>query len=341
MIMHEIPRENIVVSWRRFLQNCDFATHYIAPEYFDEPYLRDKRPFAVLALTDDEVSGVLTGCHENKHVRCGLSVRPQFEVSDARSNSEGTAAALLEGVLEEGRSSDLIDVYCWSPLPDQAAHRFVYQEEEGVVLLDLRESPQTLFRGFSDNKKTNIRKAIKLGVSVEISRHEDDILAYYEITRDWSQRKQIPVPEKGAFVESFITCQYRHLFVARHAGAIIAGVVVRGYPGGVLEYSANSSSPEFLKLRPNDLLHWRVIEWAYQENFKKYSLGGTHLFLRKFGGPIKRTYRYRHDNTAFRHYLARDFLRTLAISGGNRLPAPVIAQGKSILSYFRRLKETG
>jgi hypothetical protein len=39
--------------------------------------------------------------------------------------------------------------------------------------------------------------------------------------------------------------------------------------------------------------HWRAIEWGYREGSSKYSLGGTHLLLRKFGGEIVPTTRDR------------------------------------------------
>jgi len=336
VLLHKPPKENLAASWRRCLQNCEFACHYTAPEYFDEPFLRGKDPFAVLALAGGEVAAVLTGYHENKHVRCGLAVRPQVVLSVSYENSDRIGSALIEGVLQEGRSSDLIDVYAWSPLPVLATDHFKPQKTEGVVLLDLTNSPDSLFRRFSDNKKTNIKKAIKNDVIVEITRRKEDIHTYYEITRNWARRKEISPPEKEAFVESLTACQYRHLFVARHSGAIVAGVVVRGYPGGVLEYAANSSLPEFLSLRPNDLLHWRAIEWAYHEGFKKYSLGGTHLFLRKFGGPMIPTYRYRFDNTAFRVYLARDFLGELIAAGKRRLAGPINVLNKGMRDRRRR-----
>ena len=85
----------------------------------------------------------------------------------------------------------------------------------------------------------------------------------------------------------------RLLLLARHEGKVIAGVVIRFFPDGVMEYAANSSLQSALHLRPNDLLHWRAIEWGCREGMTHYSLGGAHLFLRKFGGEIVPTTRHR------------------------------------------------
>jgi len=52
------------------------------------------------------------------------------------------------------------------------------------------------------------------------------------------------------------------LLLARYNDEVIAGVVLRFFPGGVVEHAANSSLQSALHLKPNDLLHWRAIEWA-------------------------------------------------------------------------------
>jgi hypothetical protein len=68
------------------------------------------------------------------------------------------------------------------------------------------------------------------------------------------------------------------LLLARHNGGIVAGVVLRFFPGGVVEVAANGSLESALYLRPNDLLFWRAIEWACVEGMTKCNLGGANLF---------------------------------------------------------------
>jgi len=76
------------------------------------------------------------------------------------------------------------------------------------------------------------------------------------------------------------------LLLARYNGGVIAGVVLRFFPGGVVEVAANYSLKGALHLRPNDLLYWRAIEWSCAEGLTRCSLGGANLFLQKFGGKI-------------------------------------------------------
>jgi hypothetical protein len=316
-------------KWRKFLGRCDFPTHYIAPEFFREPSLRRLRPFAILAFSRDDIVAVLTGYHEDGVLRSGLSVRPQIAFCRNADTASATHA-LMQGLTAEAKSSDLIDVCTWSRNELLARHHFHERQEQGVVMLDLSRGPQALFRDFSENKRTNIKKAIKKGVVVAPAQTTDEISEYYEVYRDWATRKSLPVVDAEEFHETFALAGNRRLFLAHYAGKILAGVVVRFQTNGLVEYSANSSREEALHLRPNDLLHWRVIEWACAEGFPKYSLGGTHLFLRKFGGEIYPTYRYRLDRTFLRAHLLR-YLAEDALEAAKRLaPERMVAFARTL-----------
>jgi hypothetical protein len=86
------------------------------------------------------------------------------------------------------------------------------------------------------------------------------------------------------------------------------GLVIRYFAHGVMEYAANSSLDSALRLRPNELLHWRAIEWGCRKGIAKYSLGGTHLFLRKFAGEIVPTTRHRLDLSLLRRFAIGDWI---------------------------------
>jgi hypothetical protein len=60
--------------------------------------------------------------------------------------------------------------------------------------------------------------------------------------------------------------------------------VIRFSPQGIMKYAANSSLESALRLRPNDLLHWRAIEWGCRERLAKYNLGGGPSFLTQIWG---------------------------------------------------------
>jgi Acetyltransferase (GNAT) domain len=336
-VLHRQPTGTIEGKWRACLTDSYFPTHYTAPEYFLEPAFRDKKPFAVLSFAGDDVTAVLTGINERNHVQSGLSVRPQITFS-RDADPERALGNLIAGLREEAQSAKLIDLFVWSDIAGLINARFQQRQCEGVVMLDLSRGPDALFRKFSENKRTNIKKAIKFGVFVDAAKNRDDISAYYAICVDWSHRKALPIVGEEEFQETFALTGNRRLWLARFDGKIVAGVVVRYLPGGVMEYAANSSLQSALRLRPNDLLHWRAIEWACAEGMTKYSLGGAHPFLRKFGGEIVPTTRCRLDLSFLGRHALGDWITERAEAARTFLPEQVLTLSRAVRRRLPRLR---
>lgn len=334
-ILRSQPSGPLADKWREFLANSDYPTHYTAPEFFLEPAFRSKNPFAVLSTADDRVSGVLTGINERGHVQSGLSVRPQVALSRS-ADPVRCLRSLLAGLVAAARGARLVDLFAWSSTAGSIDTRFRQTQGEGVIMLDLSRGPDALFRKFSENKRTNIKKAIKFGVSVEPAKHAGDIAAYYAICSDWSRRKGLPIPPEEEFEQNFALINNRVLFLARHEGKIIAGVVIRFFPHGIMEYAANSSLESALRFRPNDLLHWRAIEWGCMQGMTKYSLGGAHLFLRKFGGQLVPTTRLRLDQSLLRRYQLADWITDKAAAVRPLIPHQMVALSRSLRSRLAK-----
>ena len=319
-ILHSYPDDAVLEErWRKFLTRSAFATHYVAPEYFHEPFFRDKRPFVVLALQGERVVAALSGIHENQQAISGLRFRPQICFNDT-VDSGAASDALVRGLLNEAGSDKLIALYSWVPLNTLSNYGYRCKEEEGIVMLDLTKGPDELFKQFSGTRRTDIRNAIKRGMEVVLAGTRDEFRAYYDIYTDWCHRKQIK-PFSFEFMEEALTSKNRRLFLARYEGKTIAATIIRQYPGAMIEYAANNSLVEYLKLRPNDLLQWRVIEWACAEGYKFYSLGGAHLFLRRMGGSIRPVYRYRIDRTWLQQYELKETMERSARNMFNALPS--------------------
>lgn len=321
-ILHGYPDDvTLNARWTEFLARADFAAHYVSAEYFREPFFRDKRPFAVLAWQGERIVAVISGTHEEQHLVCGLVSRPQI-CFDKTVDVAAATDALASGLLNEAGSEKLITVYSWVPLDTLAMHGYRCNQEEGVVMLDLTMGPDALFKQFADSRRRNIRNAIKHGIEIALASTRDEFRLYYEIYVDWCRRKQI-ASNSFEVMEEALELPNRRLFLARYEGKIVAGTIIRLYPRAMIEYAANNSLVEYLNLRPNDLLHWRVIEWACAEGYKQYSLGGAHLFLLRFGGTIAPVYRYRLDRTWLHRYELKEALGKSGRDMLNALPAGV------------------
>jgi hypothetical protein len=322
ILVHAFPPSDIETRWRAFMKRADVPSHYVSPEFFREPFFKDLKPFAILAIDKSEVTGVATGIHQDDAVVCGIPQRPQVAL-DKTADQATTADLLAQGLLAEARGAGLIQMYTWSPLDALSRHEFRSRQEEGVVMLDPSSGAESLFRQFSKGRKAAIRSAIRQGVEVRQAEGNEYNLEYYELQRTWCLKKGIPMMSLEVLEEAYKLKDNRRLFLAHYSGKIVAGSVVRFVPGGLLEYAANNSLEEFLHVKPNDLLQWRVIEWACAEGFQSYSLGGTHLFVRTFGGTIVPTYRYQLDLTFFRKHMFREAVGTAVRKAFRRLPDPI------------------
>jgi hypothetical protein len=325
-LLHDFPEPRIGIAWREFLERVELPSHYCAPEFFKEPFWDGQAPFAVLALDQDKVIGVATGLRGHRETKCGLPSRPQICV-DAASDLVAVELALLQGLLAEAHSSELLSIYSWSPLDSFRSHGFRFRETEGVVMLDLAKGPDILFGEFSADKRRNIRFSMKHGVEVYQAAAHEDFLEFYDVYLAWraTSRKEIEGSQIAfeTFERAFALTANRLLLLARYSGKVIAANSFRFYRGGLFESAANHSRPEFIHMKPNELLQWRGIEWACSHKLLRHSLGGSHPFLRGFGNTLAPVYRYRLDRTLLHR---NDLLETMSDWGRmwlKKMPKPV------------------
>jgi hypothetical protein len=251
-------------------------------------------------------------------------VRPQISVAkeaDRKKVIEVLAAALLEMAQND---AELLTLFCPERIEEFIALGFAEKKSEGaseVLMLDLSKGADLVFKGFSQSRRSGLRKTMRENL-VEISRleTEDELAELYQIHRDWCKRKRIE-PDTWEMMQTVFTDRDYHLIlIAKHDGKVIAGSYYRFCRNGLFEYSGNNSMLEYQHLRPNDLLVWRSIEWACREGFSIYSMGASHLFLRQFGGSPVSSYRYRLDRTFLKKHEKKEVVKDLAIKTYLSLP---------------------
>jgi hypothetical protein len=324
-ILHEFPAADLEKAWRDCLARVEFPSHYDTPEYFLEPYFTTRRPFAVLALDGEVVTGVLTGLHDGNQTICGLPSRPQICV-DPTKDAASTQRALMDGLLSEAGKSELITVFTWPSLelPIFAARGFRRRQLPGNVVLDLSQGADAVFKQFSKDRRRNVRFAEKNGIEVQLATTPHDIAEAYEVYKAWRETDRKELQGKAFTFEVFERAAQltnnRRLFLARFAGKVVAINIFRLCPGGLFESAANSSLDEFMHLKPNELLQWRGIEWACSQGLRRHSLGGSHQFLIRFGGTVVPVIRYRLDRSLFKKHDVRDAVRDLGREALHKLP---------------------
>jgi lipid II:glycine glycyltransferase (peptidoglycan interpeptide bridge formation enzyme) len=202
------------------------------------------------------------------------------------------------------------------------------------VVLDLAQGSEALFKQM-DKKRRKIRAALRAGVEIFQPTHEEDMHAFYSVYSAWHRttRKKINGEKLplAVFEQRFHQRTNFQFFLARYSGKVIAGITLRLFRGGLVEFANNSSLDDFIYLRPNDLLLWHAIEWACSEGFPRLSLGGAHRFLREFGGTLTPIYRHRLDRTWLRQLDRREELRDWGRERLRHLPPGVEKAVRRIL----------
>lgn len=325
MILHDFPPPEIERPWRDYLQKLECPSHYDSPEFFREPYLFGTNRFAVLAFDKNSVTAVLTGLHKDGQVLSGLQSRPQISAIENHKALDG----LAQGLMEEAGSKKLITVYTWKSLPLLGFERYDFhpRELEGDVVLDLQPGPEALFKELHASRRKNVRHGLRAGVEVFRAKTEEEAKSFYEVNVGWhhTKRKKIKSPQMpwDAFLERFRQNDNFAYMVARYSGKVIAGISLRVFPGGLVEFSNHSSLDEFLYLKPNEVLQWKCIEWACQQGFRRCSLGGAHTFHRRFGGRVVPILRYRLDRTFLHRHDRHESVLDLMRNGFRRLPLAI------------------
>ena len=341
-ILHCFPDPALQAAWRDCLRRVPCPSHYVAPEYFLEPFLAAQQPFAVLALDKDTVVGVLTGLHRGQHVICGLESRPQVCI-DPTQDKTAVTKTLMEGLLTALCRATLVTIYTWADLEMPALCRRGFrcrQTERGNVVLDLTKGPEALFAEFTKDRRRNIRFAEKNGVDVsELTTPEDvsDAFAVYQIWSNTNRERTGVIPISfEQFRAAALRKENRLMLIARFQGKAIALNTFRFFPGGLFESASNASLEEFQYLKPNDLLQWRGIQWACSHGLRRHSLGGSHPFLRRFGGEVATVLRYQLDQS----FLHRHELREATHDYGRAVLKAVPGMVTHLMQHIRGANPT-
>ncbi|MEN6450727.1 MAG: GNAT family N-acetyltransferase [Thermoguttaceae bacterium] len=190
--------------------------------------------------------------------------------------------------------------------------------------IDLTQTEDELLQNMSSKSaRYPIRKAIKMGVSVEEAHDEAFADEYYQQLRDvFAKQSLVPTYDLAR-----VQCLIRHLLptgnlqllrVRAPDGRCIATGVFLGFHQYAY-FWGNASWRDGQRFCPNELLQWHAIRYWKQRGMRRYDLCGGLGYKRKYGGqPVAnmrlRCSRYRIIDWA-RNAAARSFYTCQRIRG--------------------------
>lgn len=141
------------------------------------------------------------------------------------------------------------------------------------------EKPELLWKQIKKSNRNAIRQGLKNGLKLERVKKNPNIEEFYRL--DLMTRKRtgfLPPPSihYKKMWEILHPKGYLEIFNIKHNDQTIASALFLLFNKKIICACAASDTKN-LKLRPNNLLLWKVLEWAYENNYETLDLGMTLL----------------------------------------------------------------
>jgi len=149
-------------------------------------------------------------------------------------------------------------------------------QPRATLLVDLSEDLDKLLMNFEEKTRYNIRLAEKKGVVVREDLSEKGINSFYALYKTTALRDKFlihPLKYYQLIREILFEKGMGTSFIAYYENKPIAAVLIFCF-GSRVWYMYGASASEYRNLMPNHLLHWQVINWAKERNYKTYDLWG-------------------------------------------------------------------
>ncbi len=139
------------------------------------------------------------------------------------------------------------------------------------------KDPKELWNEIDKSNRNSIRQAINHNVKVELISDIDTLSDFYEM--EFLTRKKFgdPTPHISFYQTIWKKMRkkgYVKVFIAKYNSVSIASSMIFNFNNNVV-YAFANSDPKYLKLRPNNLILWKIIEWSFNKGCSSLDMGST------------------------------------------------------------------
>jgi CelD/BcsL family acetyltransferase involved in cellulose biosynthesis len=188
-----------------------------------------------------------------------------------------------------------------APLDDPRFERTAELAWHGT---NLDRSEDEILADLRPGVRQHLRSARRRGVSVRFGTELEDVRAFYDLHRKTRKRKYHLLAQPLAFFEnmwkSFVPFDGVAVGLATYGDEVIAASLYLMW-GGVIYYKFGASTPEYLSLRPNEMLAWESMRLGRERGCRRYDWGVSDLdqpglvgYKRKFATEERRVTVLRH-----------------------------------------------
>jgi len=209
------------------------------------------------------------------------------------------------------------------------------KDQKVRMLLELPGSSEELLASFKAKLRSQIKKAVKNGLTVELGQSDQLINEFYDVFTCNMKDLGSPTHSKSWFKE--IKNNYMKdmiVSVIKHEGKPVgAGIVL--FNGTIAAIPWASTKREYNRLSPNMLLYWSLLEYTTDHGYRVFDFGrssygeGTFKFKRQWGArpvPLKwQTFSNKGNKISANSGLMpsnKNRIRTITESIWRKLPLP-------------------
>lgn len=173
-----------------------------------------------------------------------------------------------------------ITLRCLDRSPAAGDPRFTVLGEAAWHATALDRPLDDLYAAIRPNTRRNIATAERAGVEVVLRDDQEAMADFHGLHVGLRKRKYGLLAQPSDFFErirtAFAPADAVRIALALVGGQPVAGAVYLVW-GDTVYYKFGASRAEFLGLRPNDALHWRVIRWAHERGLRTLDWGLSDL----------------------------------------------------------------
>jgi hypothetical protein len=286
-----LPEHSIVVNtdrslWDSFLANNSLGNLWQSIEYgdFAERLYSHTRTYRLTAVRGDGLESIAQGIF-SKFFGFGtdMTIREGPVLSSTSGDKSDILKSMLSSLEHFGVSNHIMRMkIMW---PSKWGYTDIFSklgyENVGtniIFTVDLSNGAEDLWKRIYGNKRRNIKKAISNGVEFIETSSFEDIDKFYNLLLDVAARDNF-VPAPLSYFQTIWKSRSQKdktkIFLARWKDNNISSVFATIHAKTIyaLGFGYNSAN---LEVRPNDFLHWKIMEWGCKQGFSKYHMGEVH-----------------------------------------------------------------
>jgi peptidoglycan pentaglycine glycine transferase (the first glycine) len=144
-----------------------------------------------------------------------------------------------------------------------------------TVVVDVARTPTAILAGMRSKTRYNVRLAEQRGICVRLG-DVDDLPTFHRLLVATAARQGFSAGSQGRYARWFDELDrggHLRLFLAEHEGEPVSAMLAIAF-GDTVVYKRGAWSGQHGERRPNEALHWGVIQWAHEAGFRWYDLDG-------------------------------------------------------------------